>query len=58
MPNLFDDPDAPPPATLVECPGCHATVPEDQLKLVGGRVLCRGCETAWFSDEDDEDRDE
>jgi|RhiMetdeSRZDD1v2_1073273.scaffolds.fasta_scaffold2499501_1 formylmethanofuran dehydrogenase subunit E len=51
----FDDPDAPKPEDLVECPSCHKPFPKDQLRRAGGgRILCVGCISAWFEDEDEE----
>jgi formylmethanofuran dehydrogenase subunit E len=53
---LPDDPNAPKPK-LVECPACHAKVTKDQLKRIGGRLLCPGCAAAWFQDEDEQEKE-
>ncbi|HMD36799.1 MAG TPA: hypothetical protein VKH42_17620 [Vicinamibacterales bacterium] len=54
---LPHDPKEPKPK-LVECPACHAKVTKDQLKRIGGRLLCPGCAAAWFQDEDEQEEDE
>ena len=54
---LQDDSDSK-KSKLVECPACHAKVAQDQLKRVGGRVLCPGCAAAWFEDEDESEEKE
>ena len=45
------------PVVLVECPMCHWLVPEGDITSFFGRRICVGCASAWFDDDDAEDKD-
>ena len=48
--DMPEENDAPP--TVVECQMCHQSSPSTQTVMMGGRLLCFGCASAWFEDED------
>jgi hypothetical protein len=50
------DPDNEPPLSeMTQCAMCRAMVPIRQTMNLGGRVLCFGCASGWFDDDEDSD---
>ena len=48
------EPPAEPPAKTVQCGMCKRHVPLDQTREMSGRILCFGCLSSWY-DEDEEE---
>jgi hypothetical protein len=49
-PPRAENPDIP----KVACGMCKQRVPSDQTRTISGRVLCLGCLSAWYSEDDEE----
>lgn len=51
------DPPAELPKQTVPCGMCKRRVPIEQTREMSGRILCLGCLSSWYEDEDeDEDK--
>jgi len=47
------DPPAPPPVQTVQCGMCKRRVPIDQTRTMSGRLLCFGCLSSWYEEDDE-----
>lgn len=44
-----------PSPTEIECGMCHQRMPAAHTRTVGGRVLCFGCLSGWYEEDDESD---
>ena len=53
---MDESPDQPAeaPTITIECGMCKRKVPVDQARTLSGRVLCFGCISSWYDEEEDE----
>jgi len=48
------DPPAESPATTIQCGMCKRRVPVEQTREMSGRILCFGCLSSWYEEEEEE----
>ncbi len=53
---MDESPDQPakPPAKTVQCGMCKRKVPVEESRVFSGRILCFGCLSSWYDDEEEE----
>ena len=42
-------------AAMIECGMCHQRMPAAHTRTLGGRVLCFGCLSGWYEEDDESD---
>jgi formylmethanofuran dehydrogenase subunit E len=51
--NLDPDPPDAPPVVTIMCAMCKRQVPKEHTRTFSGRLLCLGCLSAWYGEDDD-----
>ena len=55
--TMDESPDPPPepPAETIQCGMCKRFVPPEQTRTFSGRLLCFGCLSSWYDEDEEED---